>query len=219
MTDDCRIMFTDTKLIGRINKTINLACSVFQYLKSVFVRWRVFKVYIAPIIEWYLPTLVHKPRNAGSKPNLLESFQHRMLCMVSGACRSCNRSGLEEVMREMPIRFKMAKLGARMARYATREVADLLVGEGLGTTNTQVVMRLRRNRVKNNFCKWKGTDKLDLGDQLHILKDIWVTWQDKDMYLKGNPRTVPFEVSTVKIWVKRTNAFIKKKIQDRERGL
>ena len=99
-----RILFTDSKLIGRMIKTTNLACSVFQYLKSVFVRWRVYKVYIAPIIEWYLPTVAHKPRTAGSKANILESFQHRMLAMVSGACVCSSRIGLQEVMREMPVR-------------------------------------------------------------------------------------------------------------------
>ena len=78
-----RVLFTDSKLLGRMIKTTNLACSVFQYLKSVFVRWRVYKVYIAPIIEWYLPTMAHKPRTAGSRANILESFQHRVLAMVS----------------------------------------------------------------------------------------------------------------------------------------
>ena len=214
VSDDRRVVFTDTKLIARINKTVSMACSVFQYLRSVFVRWRVYKVYIAPIIEWYLPTMAHKPRNAGSKSNLLEVFQHKLLAMVSGACRSCNRSGLEEVMREMPVKYKIAKMAARMARYAKRDVAELLVGRG-----DQVelhTMSLRGGRVKNNFCKWKGADKADLGDQLHILKDVWCTWHDRDMYAKGNPRYVPFNLRVATNWVKRTNAEIKRKIRERE---
>ena len=214
VTDDRRVMFTDTKLVARINKTVNMACSIFQYLKSVFVRWRVYKVYIAPIIEWYLPTMAHKPRTAGSKANLLESFQHRLLAMVSGACRSCNRSGLEEVMREMPVRFKIAKMAARMSRYVSRDVAELLIGTGVQQGLNR--MSLRRGRSKNNFCKWKGADKYDLGDQLYIFKDIWLTWHDKDMYAKGNPRYVPFNLRVVTNWVKRTNAEIKRKIKERE---
>ena len=136
--------------------------------------------------------------------------------MVSGACVCCSRVELESVMREMPVRYKLAKMGNRMARYAERDVAELLVGQGSATDGVR--MNLRRGRTKSNFCKWKGADKLDLGDQLHILKDIWVNWKDVKAYRKGSPEYVPFDLSRVEKWVKRTNALIGRKIQEREAG-
>ena len=54
--------------------------SVFQYIKSEFVRWRIFEVYVAPIIEWYLPTIALKPKHDLAKLNMVDSFQHQMLC-------------------------------------------------------------------------------------------------------------------------------------------
>ena len=128
LTDDLRVMFTDTKMLARVKKSLGMARSVFQYIKSIYVRWRIFKVYIAPIIEWYLPTMAHKSRTAGAKNNVLESFQHQLLAMVTGVCSSCSREELEKTVGEMSVRMKMAKMGARMQKYVFRDTIQLLVG-------------------------------------------------------------------------------------------
>ena len=47
-------------------------------------------------------------------------------------------------------------------------------------------MRLRGGKEKNNHVRWAGADRMDLGDQIYILDDIWSTWEDKKKYIWGN---------------------------------
>ena len=48
--------------------------AIFQNVRSEYVRWRIFTVYIAPIIEWYLPTITHLPRHDLAKNNPWRAF-------------------------------------------------------------------------------------------------------------------------------------------------
>ena len=95
ITVDHRLIFTDTKVLARFKRTLGMARSVFQYVSSMYVRWRIFRVYISPIIEWYLPVVAHKPRHELAWNNILESFQHQMLALVTGASTKASTTGLE----------------------------------------------------------------------------------------------------------------------------
>ena len=55
ITNECKLVFTDSKMIARFKKSLHMVRSAFQYIRSIYVRWRIFKVYICPVIEWYLP--------------------------------------------------------------------------------------------------------------------------------------------------------------------
>ena len=68
-------------MLARFKRTEIMTRSVFQYIKSRQVRRRIYQVYVAPVIEWYLPVIMLKAKTAGSKLNAIESFQHKMMCL------------------------------------------------------------------------------------------------------------------------------------------
>ena len=44
LTKTCHLVFTEEKMTTRFKHSLGMARNIFQYIKSVFVRWRVFKV-------------------------------------------------------------------------------------------------------------------------------------------------------------------------------
>ena len=174
-------------------------------------------MYTAAIIEWYIPTMAHKSRTAGAKNNVLESFQHQLLAMVTGVCSSCSREELERMVGEMPVRMKMAKMGARMQKYVFRDTIQLLVGSGTpgNQLNQGGTMRLRGGKQKSNHIKWAGADKMDLGDQIYILEDIWSTWKDKKLYMGKTVDRIHFKVEETLTWVRAKNKAIARKIREK----
>ena len=214
LTADCRLMFTETKLLARTKKSLMMASSIFQYVKSIFIRWRIFKVYIAPIIEWYLPTIAHKPRLPNSSANTLESFQHQMLTLVSGACSRSSRSALEEVMAEMPVKLKLQKFGARLARHASRNLYALLTG-GHGPATRE----LRSSRDSEPVgITWRGADKRDLGDSLSCLGYEYSVNESRKKFIKGSLLKIHFDANETRAWVKVNNAKIANIIRRRALG-
>ena len=114
ITEDGQIRFTETKMLARFKRTEIMTRSVFQYIKSRQVRRRIYQVYVAPVIEWYLPVIMLKAKTAGSKLNAIESFQHKMMCLVSGACTKVAAEELGEQMAEMPVQMKLGRLANRL---------------------------------------------------------------------------------------------------------
>ena len=38
-----------------LNKVRDLMDDTFQYVKSIYVRWRIWGTYVSPVLEWYIP--------------------------------------------------------------------------------------------------------------------------------------------------------------------
>ena len=144
-----------------------MAHSVFQYIKSRLVRWRIFKVYIAPIIEWYLPVIMLKPRHPTAKPNAVESFQHQMLCLVSGACTKVSASALAREMSEMPVKLKADRLCSRLNNFIHRNRGDLCWGKGTPRSNRAQESSARaelprppgRGRIRRTLETWSSSER------------------------------------------------------------
>ena len=194
-----------------------MARSMFQYIRSVYVRWRVFKVYIAPIIEWYLPTIAHLPKHLLAKNNPLESFQHKILSMVTGVARTCSTKELCEAVAEMPVGTKLQRLGARMAKYIHRDFIEIYVGDQKLNKNMQR-MTLRTGKSKGHIT-WRGADKRDLGDMLYMLKHLYKDNQGKNVFVRDSAEYIPFDIEYVKKWTKDKNAEIAKIIYEKSLGL
>ena len=193
--------------------------SVFQYIKSEFVRWRIYKVYVAPIIEWYLPTIALKPKHDLAKLNVVESFQHQMLCMVSGACTKSSSKRLAEVMAEAPVSFKLTKLCHSLKRRIHRD-RNALMGAHESEGSQGVTLRSQKTISR----KWTGVDKRDFGDAIFTLGDTFtdnIEGQKKYLRKKGksvNRYRLEFDVQKVRTWVKINNAEISRKMRERVRN-
>ena len=140
-----------------------MARSIFQYLRSISTRRRIFRVYISPIIEWYLPVIMTKHKTAGSKANVIESFQHQMLALVSGACTKTNAADLAKIMVETPVDIKLGKLCSRHRKRLVRNEYKLMNGAQPCSTR---VTRNNRTTGQNWDRPWTGIDTRDFG--IHV---------------------------------------------------
>ena len=193
-------------MIARFKKSLSMARSVFQHIRSVFVRWRIFKVYICPIIEWYLPVIMTKHKTAGSKQNSIESFQHQMLSLVSGACSRSNATKLGRIMAEMPIELKLGKLADRMRDYVPRNEYHLIYGN---QTMRDAIERHTRANGTTTFRMWAGVRRKDFGDMLTRRAYEFNHNDDRELYDKKSDKKLIFTEKEVKTWVKNNNRNIR----------
>ena len=210
--EDGQIKLTDTKMLARFKRTEIMARSVFQYIRSRVVRRRIYQVYVAPVIEWYLPVIMLKPKTAGSKLNAIESFQHKMMCLISGACSKVSAVELGKQMAEMPVHMKLGRLACRLVRNITRD-EKLLRGINNDTVDTRV-LRSGKKRVQG----WPGVDKKDFGDQLYIKAKEYEQDEGKRLYTKGDEKELLFDSVELEKWVKAQNNRIKEIIELRRQG-
>ena len=170
-------------------------------------------MYIAPIIEWYLPVICDKPIHENASRNKIESFQHRMLCLVTGASQRVPSKGLDEIMAEPPVHFKLRKFADRMCQYFHRDRDEMRGEQAPGRTT-------RSGRSSHVTCVWRGADKRDFGDRLFVLSEEHrSTPKDtKRLYNRQSSKRLVFCASKAKLWVKSANADVKRRAARREAG-
>ena len=113
-----------------------------QYLSNPFTKWRIYRVYIAPVIDWFLPVVFGKRKHDLQKANDLESFQHKCLCDIFNATINISRTGLEKAVGERSILLKTQVLASRLAKYVSRK--DNEMRRGTDALNESIIqMNLR----------------------------------------------------------------------------
>ena len=219
LTASCKLIFTESKMRARFIRTTTMVRSIFQYIRSIFVRWRVYKVYVAPIIEWYLPCIFHKPMHDLSSSNAVRSFQHQMLCLVTGACCTTSTVKLAELLNEPPVRFKMGRLANRLKDHMSHRCRLRLWGiDSWDTANGGIVLRSQRETTTR---PWAGVDKRDFGDAIFMLGESFADNKEgpkKYLRKKGNSVNkyrLEFDVQKVRTWVRINNADISRKMRER----
>ena len=124
-------------------------------------------VYIAPIIDYYLPTLIMSNQNAA---NDLELFQKEILKMVLGVSKSCPGNQVEKVLGINPVNYRLYKSCCRFKHFLiTSPRPDPPTGirtrskKTLQITNKTIAERIRwissnsvkttKRRYEANFAK------------------------------------------------------------------
>ena len=207
ITDDNRLRFTESRMVARFRRALIMAKSIFQYLHSSYVKWRVFRVYIAPIIEWFLPTVVNRPIHEHARKSKIESFQFQVLCLVTGASQRCSAKGLEHVCAERPVSLKLRKFAAGFAKHVDRDIIKLMVGDG-----SRKSTRKLRSGAAPSAQAWPGADSKDFGDRLAILAHDYRK-QPRNLIASYDPKSskrLTFEPKIVSEWVKVANSEIKR---------
>ena len=216
LTNDLHLKFTDSRMTSRFRKALVMARAVFQYVHSIYVRWRIYRVYIAPIIEWFLATSVNKPIHDRAQRAKIESFQFQMLCLVTGASQRCSAAGLEHVCAEKPVRLKLRKFAQGLSAYVYRNKYDLLVGQHGNTTR-----RSTRSGAAASSTRWAGANHRDFGDRIFILADEHEN-TPKDTLSLYNPKSksrLKFDPIIVRDWVRTANSEVRRAARARELGL
>ena len=156
-----------------------------------------------------------KYKTAGSKANSIESFQHQMLALVTGACSRTNAEQLAKITAELPVLLKLGKLCERMKRKAPRNLYDLIYGD----TDAPAFSRKTRAQNDNNRLTWRGLDKKDFGDMMNMKACLYERDDRRLMFDKNEPDHATFNEKEVKDWVKENNKRIRTLARRRFLGL
>ena len=77
--------FESTNYFYLINFFPETIRDIFQMLKNTYTK--VYKTHVAPIIDWFIPTVFLLRHDPLATANIIEVFQQRMLTMAIGASR------------------------------------------------------------------------------------------------------------------------------------
>ena len=167
-TDDFFLIFTESKMEKRFFKVKDLMYDSFQYLEPVYIRWKIWRTYLSPVLEWYLPAFMSDPsmRLDSSKPaNKLEIFQQTCLARVLGVPPTVDRKKLNAILGEKSVKEKAGIVACRLSKFCKREVKMLKWKDG----NEPVICQTRSK--KPAAATWEGVDGVDLGDWIHLLAE------------------------------------------------
>ena len=97
-----------------------------QYVKSIKVRRRIYQVYLAPIVNWFIPTVMCHKRTMkfihrmNSPSDEVEKFQQTALSMVGNCKGRMSRIGLNRVMGELSVEEKCYNMAKGLVKYFPR---------------------------------------------------------------------------------------------------
>ena len=130
---DNDLIFNKTKFTMKKNEIRNYCRDIFQYAPTISIKRRIFTVYIAPIIDYYLPALIMTNQNMA---NDLELFQKEILKQVLGVPRSCPGNQVEKVLKILPVSKRLERACERYEKYLITEPSNLSLDSGV-TTRTR----------------------------------------------------------------------------------
>ena len=148
---------SDKKAKQKIEHCKRMLENVFQYTKDVTVRWRLYKVYICPIIECYLPTYFN---HQWDKRHPIAVFQHKCLCAIISVKTMSPITAVEKALGEISIINKTYKMCKRF-------------GPMLGTElNNQVVHCNRLRGSEKIIINGEYIDKYDFCDRILTINEF-----------------------------------------------
>ena len=129
------LVFTESRVKQKVEGARQMMLDVFQYTQSIFIRYKLYKVYIAPIIECYLPAYLSYKYE---RRHELAVFQHACLTMVLGIARMCKISRVEDALSEKCILEKTLSLCERLRRNLRNDFTLTVDGNLRGGRNRNV---------------------------------------------------------------------------------
>ena len=194
----------------------------FQYLRDPFIRWRIWKVYISPIIDWFMPVVFTRPHGDRAAANAIEKFQQKTLAATAKAPRSAPRVELDEIMCVIPAKMRARKVAHRLENLiGYRVLGEMLEGKDIQFQALGITTRGGRRlgyQDHGNDTIWKGAERRDLGDRIFILAHQYdeIDEETKNKYTRDKPETLKFDKQELKAWLRKVKGNIKSKIHDRE---
>ena len=205
ISEDLYINFTETKIKARFIQTKKLLIEMFQYIDCVWIRWKIYKVYACPVMEWFLPTYITvKGMRVTEKAasNAIEKFQQECLALVLRVPRTVPRNELNRICAEKSTVEKCAVTANRLVNFCPRNVQQLKWIDGIIPTT-----RSTRNQTTIR-PGWLGADKKDIGDRIHVLAEEF-----RNLEI---PEIPEFDVAKALVWAKEQCKRISKHIKIQE---
>ena len=190
--------FTETRMKSRFHSVFEKFSRMCQYIRSINVKRKIFEVYIKPVIDWFLPTILTGKWHLLSKANEIEKFQQKCLAVVAGICGKVCRVQLNRTLGFHSIYESCTITARRLVKFFPRDV------QYLKAVNTSIQMTLRSATILIGDT-WRNCDHLDLGDRCHYIANTRKVFE-----------TEKFSSFETKIWRIRTNKIIRRKINERK---
>ena len=146
------LVFTEKKLHQSTETTRTLINKIFTYTECIAMRRRVFVIYVAPIIELYMPLAI----SANRFEKYLESFQHSMLGMVLCLDHRCSALKCREVLNISSVQEKAKKCADRLMNFDNIEWM-----ETAALRATRFIERSNMSLRSNRRLTAKQIDRLD----------------------------------------------------------
>ena len=202
------LIISDTKMRQRFQDIKNKLCNVYQYIGDTNIRMKIWKTYVSPIVDWYIPVLFIKPHHDQATANKIEVFVHQTLCWTLKVSRSAPRTQVLENAAERPVKFRVMATAARLRTFAPRTDEELRKGS---TAEYASTMGLRSGKTKNAAVKeFPNTEAKDLGDRMHILNDKYQKLPKElvDSFDRDSASYKKFDPEQARKWAKVANGIV-----------
>ena len=126
LTTQHYLKFTETNMIGKFYEAKRNLENIYQYLTDEYTKLQIWKIYISPIVEWFLPCIAHKKRHGLTQNNRIESFQLQTLCLALRASTKIGTVKIDEIAYIRPVKFRLLTMGSRLAEHVPRSATELM---------------------------------------------------------------------------------------------
>ena len=86
--------------------------SIFQYTTNRRLRLKIYKIYLAPYVELYLPIVVQ----TANKNSEIHRFQHDCLCRSVEICHKASRVAVERKLKMLSVDNKVTRMSRRLTK-------------------------------------------------------------------------------------------------------
>ena len=112
--NDGKLLFDDDFFAQKEQVIREYIADIFQYAPTLSTKIRIFKVYIAPILEYFLPSIIRSNIN---QTNRMEKFQHEILCKTLEIPRTASITKVLQILKISSISEKLEKACLRYRTY------------------------------------------------------------------------------------------------------
>ena len=212
LTNDDELLFDREMIVTRLLAISLLRDSVFQYTANITLKWKIFKTYIAPFIELYLPLVVQE--GADKTNTIVHKFQHSCLCKVLGVSFRSSRIKVEKAISELSVKSKAIRMAKRLAQSFPNNDAEDTLKEldrreiGVDATNGEEgrTTRSGKKRLSQEQIMRRDKKKWD-----YLTKLANLSFEELEEKIKVN-----LDKKRMRDWVRKINKNNARAIQKRK---
>ena len=139
----------DQKEIDNKIKSIEYFRNIaFQYSNNMSLRWKIWKVYIAPFVELYLPLVIQEKIG---KTTSVHKLQHHTMCRAVGVPITASRRKLEITVGEKSVEEKAQRLTTRLVRCLALKQPKFSEHTAVNTRSRGIVSLATNKTERENF--------------------------------------------------------------------
>ena len=196
---------TDNQLTRKIAMTTRMFDDILAYVKDIKVRHKVYKIWAAPVLEFFM---LHQAFHTSVYTSDLEKLQHKLLTSICNLPnQQVSRSEIHKALNELPIQQKLTRFAYSLGNFPT--VKTLIQSHETAKLH-EVLQSITSSRTtrgtSNTEFSEKYTEQLSLPLRLHNLSTHYLS--EKDM-IESQLKENKVDYTKLKSWINNTKRRIK----------